>query len=135
LGFNPNAFFDRRTGYFIDELAWIADMGIATEADYLAAERIGRKTPLSPGQRRAVWRIRTEYLRVRAGAEVPYDWHDLASAVRIRFSADARPRKYRHVVIDEGQDLSPEAIRSLVAAKQPGGTVSFFGDYHQQIYG
>nr|GLK33989.1 DNA helicase [Rhodococcus wratislaviensis] len=133
--YKPSGFFDRDTGFFIDELAWIADMGIQTDADYLAADRIGRKAPLGPSQRTAVWRIRARYLELRSAAEIPYDWHDLASAVRIGFSSDARPRKYRHIVIDEGQDLSPEAIRSLVAAVQPGGTINFFGDYHQQIYG
>lgn len=133
--YKPSGFFQRDTGFFVDELAWIADMGIQTEADYLAADRVGRKAPLAPGQRTAVWRIRNQYLKLRSDAGIPYDWHDLASAVRIGFGSDARLRKYRHVVIDEGQDLSPEAIRSLVAAVQPGGTINFFGDYHQQIYG
>lgn len=131
----PSAFLRRDTGFFVDELAWIADMGIASEADYLTADRVGRKSPLAPGQRTIVWRIRKRYLELRFDADIPYDWHDLASAARSSFSSDPRPRRYRHVVIDEGQDLSPEAIRSLVAAVQPGGTVNFFGDYHQQIYG
>ncbi|NIH93191.1 hypothetical protein FHU31_000147 [Mycolicibacterium fluoranthenivorans] len=135
LEFAHNAFFDRHTGFFVDELAWIADMGIEALDDYLKADRVGRKTALMPGHRSAVWRIRSHYLQHRAADGVPYDWHDLASAVRVGLGNDLRPRKYRHIVIDEGQDLSPEAIRSLVAAVQPGGTVCFFGDYHQQIYG
>lgn len=133
--YKPSTFFNRDTGFFIDELAWIADMGIQAEVDYLAADRLGRKAPLAPSHRTAVWLIRTRYLELRSDAEVPYDWHDLASAVRIGFGSDTRLRKYRHIVIDEGQDLSPEAIRSLVAAIQSGGTINFFGDYHQQIYG
>jgi superfamily I DNA/RNA helicase len=48
---------------------------------------------------------------------------------------DIDPRRYRHVVIDEGQDFSPEMIRSLVLATDPAGSVTFFGDYAQQIYG
>jgi hypothetical protein len=133
--YKPSKFFDRDTGFFVDELAWISDMGISTEQDYLDADRVGRKVGLAPALRTAVWRIRTQYLRRRESAGIPYDWHDLATAVREGLAADSRPRMYRHVVIDEGQDLSPEAIRSLVAAVQPYGTVSFFGDYHQQIYG
>jgi superfamily I DNA/RNA helicase len=39
------------------------------------------------------------------------------------------------VIIDEGQDLSPEAIRSLAAIVRSQGSVTFFGDYNQMIYG
>jgi superfamily I DNA/RNA helicase len=132
---NPSRFFQRDTGFFVDELAWISDMGITAEQDYLDADRIGRKVGLAPALRSMVWRIRARYLSLREQAGILYDWHDLATAVREGFATDTRPRMYKHIVIDEGQDLSPEAIRSLVAAVQPGGTVSFFGDYHQQIYG
>jgi superfamily I DNA/RNA helicase len=48
---------------------------------------------------------------------------------------DDAPRLYKHVVIDEGQDLSPEMIRSLVTAVPRDGSVTFFGDVAQQIYG
>lgn len=128
-------FFDRDRDFFIDELAWISGMGIVSEDEYLAADRVGRKIGLDEARRRAVWRIREAYFACRAGSNLPYDWSDIASAVRRSLAGDARPRRYRHIVIDEGQDLSPEAIRSLKEAVQPGGTVSFFGDYHQQIYG
>jgi superfamily I DNA/RNA helicase len=134
-GYRPSRFFRRDSGFFADELAWISDMGIATEQDYLDADRVGRRVGLAPAFRTAVWNIRTRYLELRETAGIPYDWHDLATAVREGLASDSRPRMYKHIVIDEGQDLSPEAIRSLVAAVQPGGTVSFFGDYHQQIYG
>lgn len=136
LGYTPGSkFFDRNTGFFVDELAWISEMGIATEAEYLAVARVGRKVGMDEARRKAVWKIRDAYLEARTAAGIPYDWSDVASAVRRRLAADTRPRVYRHVVIDEGQDLSPEAIRSLKEVVQPGGTVSFFGDYHQQIYG
>lgn len=134
-GYKPSKFFMRDPGFFVDELAWISDTGIFAEQDYLDADRIGRKVGLAPALRTAVWKIRTRYLELREKAGIQYDWHDLATAVRVGLAEDLRPRMYKHIVIDEGQDLSPEAIRSLVAAVQPGGTVSFFGDYHQQIYG
>jgi superfamily I DNA/RNA helicase len=128
-------FFDRDRGFFVDELAWISGMGISSEEEYLAAERVGRKIGLDEAHRRAVWQIREAYIAARADNGFVYDWDDIATAVRRNLEVDPRPRMYRHVVIDEGQDLSPEAIRSLKGAVQPGGTVSFFGDYHQQIYG
>lgn len=133
--YEPTSFFDLGTEFFIDELAWIADMGIIDLQQYLGIERIGRKRGLTEPRRKAVWKVRTEYLKARKGDGIPYDWNDISTAVLNGLNTDLRTRKYRHVVIDEGQDLSPEAIRSLKAAVQPGGTVSFLGDYHQQIYG
>jgi superfamily I DNA/RNA helicase len=59
---------------------------------------------------------------------------DIATAVRQELAKDTTARRYRHIVIDEGQDLSPEALRSLAEAAQHGGSVTFFGDYHQAIY-
>lgn len=133
--YKPNGFFDLDTRFFVDELAWIADMGITDLQQYLEIERVGRKRGLNQVSRKAVWGVRTAYLEARKADGIPYDWNDIATAVLNGLKNDTRPRKYRHVIIDEGQDLSPEAIRSLKAAVQPGGTVSFFGDYHQQIYG
>ena len=130
-----STFFDFDTRFFLDELAWIADMGITSLQGYLDIKRVGRKRGLDEVRRRAVWKIRDAYLDAREAEDIPYDWNDIATAVRDALASDTRPRKYRHVIIDEGQDLSPEAIRSLKEAVQPGGTVSFFGDYHQQIYG
>jgi superfamily I DNA/RNA helicase len=133
--YEPSSFFDLDTRFFVDELAWTADMGITDPQQYLDIDRIGRKRGLNESRRKAMWKVRAEYLKAREAAGIPYDWNDIATAVLKGLENDTRPRKYRHVIIDEGQDLSPEAIRSLKAAVQPGGTVSFFGDYHQQIYG
>lgn len=131
----PSPLFDLDTRFFVDELAWISDMGITDLRQYLDIDRVGRKRGLNESRRQDVWKVRTAYLEARKAEGIPYDWNDIATAVLNGLQNDTRPRRYRHVVIDEGQDLSPEAVRSLKAAVQPGGTVSFFGDYHQQIYG
>lgn len=126
----------RAVAWFVDEIGWIAGMGLTTEEDYQDAKRIGRHTALAVGEARSrVWKVRQEYLRLRAAAGARYDWDDIATAVRQELAKDTTTRRYRHVVIDEGQDLSPEALRSLTEAVQPGGSVTFFGDYHQAIYG
>jgi superfamily I DNA/RNA helicase len=72
-------------------------------------------------------------LRTKSGRK--YDWDDIASFVLSELKEDSSPRRYRHVVIDEGQDLSPQMLRSLVAAVPAHGSVTFFGDVAQQIYG
>ena len=63
------------------------------------------------------------------------DYDDVASLVRAELVTDESERRYRHVVIDEGQDFSPEMIRSLAEAVPDDGSVTFFGDTAQQIYG
>ncbi len=133
--YQPSSFFLRDVGFFLDELEWISGMGIASLADYQKIPRRGRRRALSEGQKEAVWRILTVYRRLRTDAGRRYDWYDLASSVRSALAQDTRPRRYRHIVMDEGQDLSPEAIRSLVEAVDSQGSVTFFGDYHQMIYG
>jgi superfamily I DNA/RNA helicase len=133
--YEPSKFFGRDLGFFLDELEWLSGMGIATLADYEAIERHGRKAPLSISQREAVWKILQQYRALRISSGTLYDWYDIASAARAQIASTNGPRQYRHVVIDEGQDLSPEAIRSLAEVVDPDGSVTFFGDYAQQIYG
>ncbi|WP_426763067.1 3'-5' exonuclease [Pseudarthrobacter sp. 1G09] len=133
---DPGSVAARHSDWFTDELHWISGMGLAAEDDYQRVNRVGRQTALQTGQPRAfVWAVRSEYVRRRAAAGLVYDWYDIASSVRNGLATDASHRRYRHIIIDEGQDLSPEAIRSLTAAIQPGGSLTFFGDYHQAIYG
>ena len=75
------------------------------------------------------------YLNQRQSGGKSYDWSDLASAVLAKLGSDQGDRRYRHVVIDEGQDFSPEMLRSLAAAIPRDGSLTFFGDIAQQIYG
>ncbi|QHE73622.1 UvrD-helicase domain-containing protein [Rhodococcus sp. WAY2] len=127
---------DRDLDWFIDELHWISGMGFTTEDAYQLADRVGRHTPLQKGlPRKVIWEIRDAYRKFRDEAGFWYDWYDLAAVTRGVFERDSGDRKYLHIIIDEGQDLSPEAIRSLTLAVAPGGSLTFFGDYHQAIYG
>ena len=134
-GYRPTAFFDRPADFFLDELAWIEGNGLTDLPAYLAAERVGRMAPLLPAQRKAVWSVREQYLTGLSRASKPYDWLSLPSAALAALRSDPGPRRYRHVVVDEAQDLSPEAIRSLAEAVQDGGSLTLFADYAQQIYG
>jgi superfamily I DNA/RNA helicase len=125
----------RDVGFFLDELEWISGMGISRLGQYQATKRFGRESRLPDLGRERVWEVRGAYLRNRQAAGPAYDWYDLATAVRQALAADTGTPMYRHVVIDEGQDFSPEQVRSLAEAVPADGSVSFFGDYHQAIYG
>ena len=133
--YKTNPFFDRETDFFLDELEWIDGNGLASEQDYLAVNRVGRMAALQPGQRHVVWQIREKYLAARIAGGYPYDWPGLPRAVRAALSADTTGRRYKHIVVDEAQDLSPESIRSLAAAVPADGSLTLFADYAQQIYG
>ncbi|WP_245771215.1 3'-5' exonuclease [Actinacidiphila guanduensis] len=133
--YKPSSFFDRATDFFLDELEWIDGNGLASVEGYLAADRVGRMAALQPSQRRAVWNIRKNYMATRAAGGYPYDWAALPAAVRTSLAADMTARRYKHIVVDEAQDLSPESIRSLAEAIPRDGSLTLFADYAQQIYG
>ena len=109
-------FFDRPFTFFLDEIAWILSHGIETEEQYIAVNRVGRiGTNFARNLRGRMFDIRNEYLELRSQRGKMYDWDDIAYHVRQAYRQDGRPRLYRHIIIDEGQDFSPEMIRSLAA--------------------
>lgn len=119
-----------------EELLWISRMGIHNERAYREAERIQRGgLRVAGADRPVVWQLYEKYLALRARRGFLYDWHDIGTTVLQEFSGDTSERLYRHIVIDEGQDFSPVMLRSLAAAIPAGGSVTFFGDIAQQIYG
>ena len=126
----------RPVAFFEEEFEWIQQHGIAREKDYVAVERVGRAASRVAGlERPLLFKVYKRYLKQRELRGKLYDWSDLASTVLAEFHADDRERLYRHVVVDEGQDFSPEMLRSLVAAIPSHGSLTFFGDIAQQIYG
>ncbi len=133
---NAAALSNRRLEFFVEEIQWLEQHGIQSVETYVAAERIGRATSrVERTVRPLVYQIYEEYRARRGKTGRRYDWDDLATAVRQELELDPLPRRYRHVVIDEGQDFSPEMIRSLVEAVPADGSVTFFADVAQQIYG
>nr|WP_246281544.1 UvrD-helicase domain-containing protein [Fodinicola acaciae] len=82
-----------------------------------------------------MWKIRENYRAARIAGGHPYDWPGLSTDVRVALASDVEPRRYKHIVVDEGQDFSPEMIRSLAEVIQKDGTLTLFADYAQQIYG
>ena len=126
----------RPVEFFDEEFQWLQGHGITNEKEYVAVERIGRMTArVTRAERTILFDLYRRYLSQRQRCGKSYDWSDLASAVLGELQIDQRGRRYRHVVIDEGQDFSPEMLRSLAAAIPKDGSLTFFGDIAQQIYG
>lgn len=125
----PEEFFD-------EEFQWIQQHGIANPQSYVDADRIGRAMArVTRAERVNLFALYERYLTQRRQGGKLYDWSDLASAVLRELRSDQTRRRYRHVVIDEGQDFSPEMLRSLAEIIPRNGSLTFFGDIAQQIYG
>ncbi|WFB06983.1 AAA family ATPase [Streptomyces sp. LX-29] len=101
---------------------------------YLKASRAGRGAALSPLRRAQVWRAVEAFTRELRQAK---EWTFLqvcAEAARLLEPRTDRP--FRHVVVDEAQDLHPVQWRMLRALVAPGPDDLFIaGDTHQRIYG
>ncbi|MEC3994890.1 UvrD-helicase domain-containing protein [Actinacidiphila sp. DG2A-62] len=111
------------TDVFLDQ-EWrqiVLAQALTEPEEYLKAPRTGRGTALPPLKRLQVWRAVSafeEQLR-QAG-----EWTFLqvcAEAARVLDSRGNRP--YRHVVIDEAQDLHPAQWRFLRALVPPARTI------------
>ena len=104
------------------------------EQEYLAASRAGQGTPLGKAQRRQVWALtwRVES-RLRALGRDTFTQLANEAARALRNGTVRLP--YRHVIIDEAQDLHPAQWR-LLRARVPAGPDDMFivGDAHQRIY-
>lgn len=122
--------------FLATEIAWLTQHGLDDRDQYRGANPVGsHDARLNEEQRDGLFDIYEEYLNVRAAAGHHYDWDDIATAVRCALDQDTTPRRYKHVVLDEGQDFSPEMLRSLARAIPADGSLTFFGDAAQQIYG
>lgn len=129
-----NPFIGSSIDAIAGEIALLTQHGLSDRSAYRDAELTGHGEH-DAVKREALFDVYEEYLSIRSVAGHRYDWYDIASAVRHALAEDARPRMYRHIVLDEGQDFSPEMLRSLAAATPPDGSLTFFGDAAQQIYG
>jgi len=130
-----HSLFAKSPKFIAEEIRWIAQHGCRTLTEYQTAPpELPNDLPTATTLP-LLWQIREAYLNERETDGKSYDWDDIAVCVRDQFTADTRARRFRHVVIDEGQDFSPAMIQSLTRAVPSDGSVTFFGDVAQQIYG
>ncbi|WP_084960227.1 UvrD-helicase domain-containing protein [Thermoactinospora rubra] len=132
----------------------ILGQACATKADYFRARRAGRGRSISRQDRAAIWQLAERYvMRLDAkGVWTNQQFAERAARIelekardRASYEANAgvqresgiwhRPR-YRHIVVDEAQDLSV-AHWKMLRAMIPEGPDDLFivGDTHQRIYG
>lgn len=126
----------RKKSFYFEEIQFIEEFGCDTREKYLEIERTGRSDAfLKKEKRPLIYQVYEKYLELRKNEGYKYDWYDLAMYVSNELDNDPNERRYKHIVIDEGQDFSPAMIKSLVKAIPDDGSFTFFGDVAQQIYG
>jgi superfamily I DNA/RNA helicase len=105
---------------------------LAGEEAYLDCRRAGRGRPLTRAQRGVVWRVVQRVTRELADAGEMTYLQVTAEAARLLTGSGPL---YRHVVVDEGQDLNPSQWRLLRAAVAAGPDDLFIAaDPYQRIY-
>lgn len=106
---------------------------IRTERDYLRVERAGRGRQLNRGQRRLVWRA-VELFVEQMQTEGKMTYAELCD-IAAEHVAQREIAPYRHVLVDEAQDMHPGHWRLLRALVASGADDMFLvGDAHQRIY-
>ena len=106
---------------------------LRTEQAYLTCLRTGRGRPLSRSQRSQVWQL-TEHITAELAAAHQSTHIQLANEATGLLRQAGSPL-YRHVIVDEGQDLHPAQWRLLRAAIPVGPDDLFIAaDPHQRIY-
>jgi hypothetical protein len=106
---------------------------LQTEQAYLTCLRTGRGRPLTKLQRSQVWQAAQQVTAELAAARQSTHLQ-LANEATHLLRQEGTPR-YRHILVDEAQDLHPSQWRLLRAAVPPGPDDLFIvADPHQRIY-
>jgi superfamily I DNA/RNA helicase len=123
------------TGTFLSE-EWrnvVLAQHLESEEDYLRVRRAGRGVALARHQRQAVWKLIDNFDTVLRERKL---WtHETVLREAYRISKTVTTKPFRHVVVDEAQDLSAMQWRLLRAIVPTAPDDMFIGgDSHQRIY-
>ena len=107
---------------------------VRNEAEYLRVRRPGRGMALDRAKRATVWSLIAAY-RAQSRIDGTLDFAEAAAVAAAHL--DSGPHHLAdHVLVDEGQDLSPAHWQLLRAIATPGPDDLFIAeDSHQRIYG
>ena len=102
---------------------------------YVKASRTGRGTRLDRKKRMQIWKVFEAYQNLMKENQV----RDINTAMyecRLLIEKTSSETRYKHVIVDEGQDLSTNAFRLLrsIAGEEHDNDIFIVGDAHQRIY-
>lgn len=121
--------------YLIAEInSVIEGRGITTPKGYLDTPRAGRSIAFNKTQRTAVWELRENFYRLLE-AENLHTWSQIRTRGLESASHIDPAQLYDAVVIDEAQDLEPNALAMLVSLCCRPNRLFVTADANQTIYG
>ena len=122
--------------FYVDEYnrVVLAQEALSLEK-YIRASRTGRGTRLDRKKRMQIWKVFEAYQNTMKEQKV----RDINTAMyecRLLISKSPSETRYKHVIVDEGQDLSANAFRLLraIAGDEHENDIFIVGDAHQRIY-
>ena len=127
---------DFATSFYEDEYNRVV---VAQEAfsleKYVKASRTGRGTRLDRKTRIQIWKVFETYQNMMKELQV----RDINTAMyecRMLYLKSNTEKKYKHIIVDEGQDLSVTAFRLLraISGDEHENDIFIVGDAHQRIY-
>jgi hypothetical protein len=112
---SPLMDLDLHKDYWWDEIAFVVKgRGLTDFADYASLRRVGRRTPLQPDQRDAVWDLHLEYDRLLREAGI-CDFTDVLRMALASVRQQPLDPPYCAVIVDEVQDLNLLGVQLLHA--------------------
>ena len=121
--------------YLLEEInSVIAARNLKTLADYHATPRNGRSVPLNKVQRQAIWHLAQQFNQQLSEQGVE-TWPQLRNRALEILSVSDEPLRYDAVIIDEAQDIEPNALRLLAQLCQQPNRLFVTADANQSIYG
>ncbi len=124
-------------GFLYDEWSQVVlGHAIISRQEYFRARRAGRGRQLNRAQRAVIWELVEQFTKRLDEANLWTFARVAAHAARLeRELAANRAPRYRHIVVDEAQDLSSAHWMLLRAMVARGPNDLFLaGDTHQRIY-
>lgn len=132
----PSPVYSREPQVFLDEVSYLQDFDIPTLEAYEQASRIGCKVRVIRREdRKYYWTVYSMYKDMLARRGYDCDFSGAAAVLQKIVQQYFPQGLYDTIVIDEGQDLSPAAVKTIVSMLRENGVLLYVGDATQQIYG
>ena len=108
---------------------------VMTVEEYFKATRKGRGRSITRKERKAIWPVMEEF-RIILNERKERQPADAMREARQFIEKNLSHTPYKSIIVDEAQDMSPQALK-LLRALAPVGKNDLFlvGDAHQRIYG
>ena len=119
--------------YLLQEFLQVVEAwNIDHVAAYLATSRHGRRTPLRPAVREAIWSVYLVWRDLMRAKGIVLNEQIRRGALAVARALDPKP--YQALIIDEAQDLSPAALRFLLALVESPERIYLTADAAQSLY-